>query len=106
MTSSACRAATRSRGASSRTGLDAETAAAAAASRLAALLRATAGGDHAAFAALYDLAAPQLFGVALRILRQRDRAEDVLQESFVAVWQHAQDYDPAKGAVMTWLITI
>ena len=40
------------------------------------------------------------------MLRQRDRAEDVLQESFVTIWQRAGDYDPAKGTPMTWLITI
>jgi RNA polymerase sigma-70 factor (ECF subfamily) len=76
------------------------------ASRLETLLRETAAGNRAAFAALYALTAAQLFGVALRMLHQRDRAEDVLQESFVAIWQRASDYDPAKGAPMTWLITI
>jgi RNA polymerase sigma-70 factor (ECF subfamily) len=74
--------------------------------RLETLLRGTAAGDRAAFAELYALAAPQLFGIALRILRQRDRAEDVLQESFVAIWQRARDYDPQKGGPMTWLITV
>jgi RNA polymerase sigma-70 factor (ECF subfamily) len=74
--------------------------------RLALLLREAAAGNRAAFAELYDATAPQLFGVALRILRQRDRAEDVLQESFVAIWQRAGDYDAGKGAPMTWLVTI
>ena len=59
-----------------------------------------------AFAELYTLTASQLFGIALRMLRQRDRAEDVLQESFVAIWQRARDYDVSKGTAMTWLITI
>ncbi len=71
------------------------------ADRLVALLRAVAAGDRAAFAALYTQTAAQLFGIALRMLRQRDRAEDVLQESFVAIWQRASDYDPAKGSPMT-----
>jgi RNA polymerase sigma-70 factor (ECF subfamily) len=70
------------------------------------LLQRVAAGDRAAFAELYDRTSPQLFGVALRILRQKERAEDVLQECFVAVWQRAGDYDPAKGAAMTWLMTI
>jgi len=74
--------------------------------RLIGLLRAVGTGDRAAFAALYAQTAAQLFGVALRMLRQRDRAEDVLQESFVTIWQRAGDYDPAKGAPLTWLITI
>lgn len=47
-----------------------------------------------------------LFGVALRILRRRDWAEEVLQESYVSVWRHAARYDRDKGAAMTWLIRI
>jgi RNA polymerase sigma-70 factor (ECF subfamily) len=76
------------------------------AARVAALLSATASGDTAAFTELYRTTSPQLFGIALRILRQRDRAEEVLQESFVAVWQRAHDFDPAKGSAMTWLVTV
>lgn len=79
---------------------------AAAAAHLVDLLRRVAASDRVAFAELYDRTAPQLFGVALRILRQKERAEDVLQECFVAIWQRAGDYDPAKGAAMTWLMTI
>ena len=70
------------------------------------LLRAVARGDRLAFAALYDRTAPQLFGIALRILRQREEAEDVLQECFVAVWERADTYDARKGQVMTWLVSI
>jgi RNA polymerase sigma-70 factor (ECF subfamily) len=53
--------------------------------------------DRAAFAALYNRTAPQLLGIALRILRQREEAEDVLQETFVAVWDRASAFDPEKG---------
>jgi RNA polymerase sigma-70 factor, ECF subfamily len=77
-----------------------------AAAHLIHLLRRVAAGDRAAFAELYDRTAPQLFGIALRILRQRERAEDALQDCFVAIWQKAGDYDPAKGAAMTWLMTV
>jgi RNA polymerase sigma-70 factor, ECF subfamily len=70
------------------------------------LLRRTARRDRAAFAALYTQTAAKLFGIALRIMRQRDLAEEVLQESFVAVWQRAEDYDPARGSAMGWLVTI
>jgi RNA polymerase sigma-70 factor, ECF subfamily len=62
--------------------------------------------DRAAFAALYNRTAPQLLGIALRILRQREEAEDVMQETFVAVWDRASAFDPEKGSVMTWLVTI
>ncbi|MGH7048503.1 MAG: sigma-70 family RNA polymerase sigma factor [Stellaceae bacterium] len=74
--------------------------------RLQQLLRATARGDQAAFAALYELTSAKLFGIALRILQQREPAEEVLQESFVAVWERARDYDPARGSAMAWLVTI
>jgi RNA polymerase sigma-70 factor (ECF subfamily) len=47
-----------------------------------------------------------LFAVALRILRRRDWAEEVLQESFVSIWRHAEEYSAAKSAVMTWMTSI
>ncbi len=70
------------------------------------LLRRTARRDRAAFAELYARTAAKLFGIALRIMRQREWAEEVLQESFVTVWQRAEDYDPARGSAMGWLVTI
>jgi RNA polymerase sigma-70 factor (ECF subfamily) len=73
---------------------------------LADLVRRVGRRDRAAFAELYDLTSAKLFGVILRIIRQRDVAEDVLQESFVAIWERAADYDPVRGSVMSWLATI
>ena len=70
------------------------------------LMRGVVRRERAAFAALYDRTAPQLFGIALRILRQREEAEDVLQEAFVAVWDRAASFDPGRGSVMTWLVTV
>jgi RNA polymerase sigma-70 factor (ECF subfamily) len=70
------------------------------------LIRGAARGDRAAFAALYTSTSAKLFGVALRILGQREWAEEALQESFVAIWQRAGDYDPARGSAMGWLATI
>ena len=70
------------------------------------LLRRVARGDRTAFAELYRQASPQLFPVALRITRRRDLAEEVLQESFVAIWNQAASYDPIKGAPMVWMTTI
>ena len=75
-------------------------------SQLGELIGNVARQDRQAFATLYDATAAQLFGVALRILRRRDVAEEVLQETFVAVWEHARDYSPARGTPLTWLITI
>ncbi len=65
-----------------------------------------AGGDHGAFERLYRLTAPQLFGLAIRMLGDRGRAEEVVQEVFVEVWNGARKYDPAKGTPLTWLASI
>ncbi len=76
------------------------------AERLAALLARCALGSQAAFAELYRATSPKLFGVALRILRREDWAEEVLQESYVNVWNHAADYAGAKSAPLTWMTSI
>ncbi len=68
-----------------------------------ALLRATARGDRAAFASLYDRHAHILFGVALRIIRVRHEAEDVLQDTFLQIWQRAGDFDEQRGRVLPWM---
>ena len=73
---------------------------------LAALLGASAGGDRQSFSDLYRQTAPQLFAVVLRILKQHDRAEEVLQEVFVKVWNSAGRYNPQLGTPMAWMMTI
>jgi RNA polymerase sigma-70 factor (ECF subfamily) len=73
---------------------------------LAALLSRCALGNQAAFADLYRATAPKLFGVAVRILRRSDWAEDVLQECYVSIWHHAGDYAAAKSAPLTWMTSI
>lgn len=70
------------------------------------LLVAVGNHDGVAFARLYKLTRTKLFGLALRILRRQDTAEEVLQESFVAIWNHARDYTAEKSAPMTWMTTI
>lgn len=74
--------------------------------RLMQLLARTAMKDQQAFAELYRVAAPHLFAVALRILREAAAAEEVLQESFVNVWHHAASYVAAKSQPLTWLTSI
>jgi len=71
-----------------------------------ALLTACGQGDEAAFARLYRVTAPKLFGVLLRILRREDWAQEVLQEVYVTVWQHAGEYTASRGAAMAWLTRI
>ncbi|HEV2285165.1 MAG TPA: sigma-70 family RNA polymerase sigma factor [Steroidobacteraceae bacterium] len=68
-----------------------------------ALLSQVALGNRAAFEALYRATADRLFGICLRVLRDRAEAEEVLQEVFTAVWRKAAQYDPRQGSVMSWL---
>ena len=70
------------------------------------LLRAISQGDESALAALYDRYRLILFSLILRILHDRQEAEDVLQEAFLQVWRRAGDFDPARGRAFTWLVTI
>jgi RNA polymerase sigma-70 factor (ECF subfamily) len=70
------------------------------------LIEASAAGNRAAFSALYDAAAPQLFGLALRILKRRDWAEDVLQEALISAWRNAGEYRRELGSGKAWLTVI
>lgn len=70
------------------------------------LLRKTAAGDSAAFAALYKQTSAKLFGVAIRIAGRGEIAEDALQECFTLVWRRAGEYNPRRGAAMSWLVAI
>jgi RNA polymerase sigma-70 factor (ECF subfamily) len=70
------------------------------------LLHAVARGDDGALAAIYDRYRLILFGLILRILHDRQEAEDVLQEVFLQVWRRARDFDEARGRAFTWLVTI
>lgn len=69
-------------------------------------MQAVSRGDESALAALYDRYRLILFGLILRILHDRQEAEDVLQEAFLQVWRRANDFDPARGRAFTWLVTI
>jgi RNA polymerase sigma-70 factor, ECF subfamily len=62
--------------------------------------------DRAAFEKLYNATCAHLLGIAFRISNQRDRAEEVLQESFMNVWHHAGAFDASIASPMTWLINI
>jgi RNA polymerase sigma-70 factor (ECF subfamily) len=73
---------------------------------LAEALALTARGDRAAFERVYASTSAKLYGVVVRILGRRDVAEDVLQDVYVRVWQHASDFDPASGSPITWMATI
>ena len=73
---------------------------------LVALLGACARGDRTAFENLYRQTSAKLFGVALRIVRQEDLAEEVLQDCYIRIWNRAGDYREALAAPMTWMASI
>jgi RNA polymerase sigma-70 factor (ECF subfamily) len=70
------------------------------------LLAASSKGDAQAFARLYQETSSKLFGVAIRIVRREDWAEEVVQESYVKIWNHAGDYRTQLSAPMTWMTSI
>ena len=72
----------------------------------AALVRRMAAGDDRALGALYDKWQAVVHGVVARMLRQPDDIEDVVEETFWQAWRQASRFDPARGAVQTWLLTI
>jgi RNA polymerase sigma-70 factor, ECF subfamily len=70
------------------------------------LLVRIASADENAFRSLYLRTAGRLFAVCLRIARHRRLAEDLLQESYVHIWQRAREFDPARGGALVWMIAI
>ncbi len=65
-----------------------------------------AGGDRAAFRAFYDRTSGVLFSICMKLLRDRTCAEDILQDSFVRIWEKAGTFDPSKGNALTWAIVV
>jgi RNA polymerase sigma-70 factor (ECF subfamily) len=70
------------------------------------LLQRIADGDSAAFETLYRRFARPVFGLALRMLRDRTRAEDAVQETFAAIWRSAASYRPERGPGAPWLYAV
>jgi RNA polymerase sigma-70 factor (ECF subfamily) len=70
------------------------------------LLDAAARGERAAFQALYAKTAPKLFAIVLRIMRDKPAAEDILQDTYLRVWQKAVTYSSSAGEPMAWLASI
>ncbi|MBQ4856208.1 sigma-70 family RNA polymerase sigma factor [Rhodanobacter sp. B2A1Ga4] len=70
------------------------------------LLLQTGRNDQKAFAELYRRTSSKLFGVCLRMLRDRGEAEEVLQETYTTVWRRAATFDVTKASAITWLVTL
>jgi RNA polymerase sigma-70 factor (ECF subfamily) len=71
-----------------------------------ALLALVARGDEDALAALYDRFGRVAYGVALRVVRDAELAQDAVQEAFLGAWRTASSFDPARGTAATWLLTL
>lgn len=69
-------------------------------------LQRVARGDRAALQSVYDRTSAKLFGICLRISRDRELAEDVLQDVYLKVWHRAGRFDAAKASPITWLAAI
>ena len=63
-------------------------------------------GDREAFARLYDMYGGAAYSLALRIVRDRDLASDVVQNAFLAVWTQARTFDSSRGQPSTWILTM
>lgn len=70
------------------------------------LIRRVGSGDRSAFDALYRRYSRPVFGLALRRLGDRGRAEDAVQETFASVWRAAGSYKPERGPGAPWLYAV
>lgn len=62
--------------------------------------------DEAAFAELYNATVHRAWSVAMRIVRQPEAAEEVVEDCFWQVWREAERFDASRGRVLTWILTI
>ena len=80
---------------------DAETAR----TELKAAMARLARGDRSALEFIYNATSAKLFGICLRILGERNEAEDALQDVYVNLWRNAERYDPERASPISWLAT-
>jgi len=71
-----------------------------------ALVARVAAGDNDALRELYDRFGSIVFGMAMRVVGDRQAAEECTQDTLLSVWRGAKGYDPRRAAVSTWMITI
>lgn len=71
-----------------------------------AAIRACAAGDQAALRTLYEAEAAAMLGVAIRIVRRRDLAEEAVHDTFIQIWRKAHQFDPALGSPRAWMFAI
>jgi RNA polymerase sigma factor (sigma-70 family) len=74
--------------------------------QVAAALARCAAGDRSALRVIYDIEGARMVGVARRIVRRQDLAEEATQDAFLRAWRAARSFDPQRGAARTWLYAI
>ncbi len=62
--------------------------------------------DGKAFTTLYEMYSKNLYGVIFNIIKDKEEAEDILQEVFVKIWKNLETYNEGKGRFFTWIINI
>ena len=62
--------------------------------------------DDRSFTLLYDNYSKSLYGVIFTLIKDREEAEDVLQEVFVKIWKNIDSYNESKGRLYTWMLNI
>ncbi|WP_082021376.1 sigma-70 family RNA polymerase sigma factor [Chromohalobacter japonicus] len=70
------------------------------------LLRRVTRRDRRAFEQLYAATSAKLYGTVLRILKERGRADDVVQEAYVTIWQKAAQFDTGRASPIAWMVAI
>jgi RNA polymerase sigma-70 factor (ECF subfamily) len=70
------------------------------------LLRASALGDEAAFAQLYDAVSARIYGLVLRVVRDPAQSQEVAQEALLDIWRTSARFDPSRGSAVSWMLTI
>ena len=76
------------------------------AARLAALIERVAAGHEDAFTEIYDATSSRVYGAALQMLRSARLAAEVTEEVYVEIWRQASRYDPSKGSVLAWMMSL
>jgi RNA polymerase sigma-70 factor (ECF subfamily) len=73
---------------------------------LEALLAQSARGDERAFARLYDLTSPRVYGMVLRVVRDAAQSAEVTQDIYLEIWRQSARFDATKSSALPWLLMI
>jgi RNA polymerase sigma-70 factor (ECF subfamily) len=73
---------------------------------LARLLKSCGQGDRGSLRQIYERECAAMIGVAARIVRRRELAEEIVHDGFVQIWRHAKSFDPALGSARAWMFAI